>query len=73
MKNILLIGFVLFISVACRKRLDGFLFNPSQIENYQLDAYQGEVSLDLNGAFGVPATMIHQLQWDVELKRARLK
>jgi len=73
MKNILLIGFVLFISVACRKRLDGFLFNPSQIENYQLDAYQGEVSLDLNGAFGVPATMIHQLQWDVELEEGSAK
>ena len=65
MKKILFITALLSISLACRKRLDSFLFNPSQIESYQLDAYQGELTLDLNGQYNVPDSMIHQLQWDV--------
>lgn len=73
MKNYILIGILLIASMACRKRLDSFLFNPSQIESYQLDAYQGEVSLNLGGAFGVPNSMIHELQWDVELEEGTAK
>ena len=73
MKKILFITALLCLSLACRKRLDSFLFNPSQIESYQLDAYQGELTLDLNGQYNVPDSMIHQLQWDVELEEGSAK
>ncbi len=73
MKNIVIILFIALTALACRKRLDGFLFNPSQIESYQLDAYQGELSLDLAGEFGVPASMIHHLEWNVELEEGSAK
>jgi pimeloyl-ACP methyl ester carboxylesterase len=73
MKKILFITALLSLSLACRKRLDSFLFNPSQIESYQLDAYQGELTLDLNGQYNVPDSMIHQLQWDVELEEGSAK
>lgn len=73
MKNFLLFGFVLIVSVACRKRLDGFLFNPSQLESYQLDNYTGELTLDLGGQFNVPSSMIHQFQLDVELEEGAAK
>jgi pimeloyl-ACP methyl ester carboxylesterase len=73
MKNIVIILFIALTALACRKRLDDFLFNPSQIESYQLDAYQGELSLDLAGEFGVPASMIHHLEWNVELEEGSAK
>ncbi len=46
MKKIVFILLIGLTAVACRKRLDSFLFNPSEIEGYQLDAYQGELSSD---------------------------
>jgi pimeloyl-ACP methyl ester carboxylesterase len=73
MKNIVIILLVGLTALACRKRLDGFLFNPSQFESYQLDAYQGELTLDLAGEFGVPDSMIHHLEWDVELEEGTAK
>jgi pimeloyl-ACP methyl ester carboxylesterase len=73
MKNIVVILFVGLAAFGCRKRLDGFLFNPSKIESYQLDAYQGELSLDLGGDFGVPDSMIHHLEWTVELEEGTAK
>ena len=73
MKNIVIILLVCLTALACRKRLDGFLFNPSQIESYQLDAYQGELTLDLMGEFGVPDSMIHRLEWNVELEEGSAK
>jgi pimeloyl-ACP methyl ester carboxylesterase len=73
MKNIALILLVGLTAFGCRKRLDGFLFNPSQIESYQLDAYQGELTLDLNGQFNVPDSLIHQMQWDVDLEEGSSK
>ncbi|MEN9969538.1 MAG: hypothetical protein RIR94_1743 [Bacteroidota bacterium] len=73
MKKILFITALLSLSLACRKRLDSFLFNPSQIESYQLDAYQGELTLDLNGQFNVPDSLIHQMQWDVDLEEGSSK
>jgi pimeloyl-ACP methyl ester carboxylesterase len=73
MKKILFITALLSLSLACRKRLDSFLFNQSRIESYQLDAYQGELTLDLNGQFNVPDSLIHQLQWDVELEEGSSK
>ena len=68
MKHLFLLSLIVAISLSCRKRLDSFLFNPSQIESYQLDAYQGELTLDLSGQFNVPDSMIHQMQWNVELE-----
>ena len=73
MKNIVIILIIGLTALACRKRLDGFLFNPSQIESYQLDAYQGELTLDLAGEFGVPDSMIHHLEWNVELEEGSAK
>jgi pimeloyl-ACP methyl ester carboxylesterase len=73
MKNIVIILFIALTALACRKRLDGFLFNPSQIESYQLDAYQGELTLDLAGEFGVPDSMIHRLELNVELEDGSAK
>lgn len=68
MKNYLLIGLIIILFLSCRKRLDSFLFNPNRLESYQLDAYQGELTLDLEGTYNVPASMIHQLQWNVALE-----
>ncbi|MEY4804350.1 MAG: hypothetical protein RL331_869 [Bacteroidota bacterium] len=73
MKNIVIILLVGLTALACRKRLDGFLFNPSQVESYQLDTYQGELTLDLAGEFGVPDSMIHHLEWNVELEEGTAK
>jgi len=67
MRNVFLLLLIVGVSLSCRKRLDSFLFNPSQIESYQLDAYQGELTLDLGGQFNVPDSLIHQMQWNVEL------
>lgn len=61
---------LLFISVSllsCRKRLDSFLFNGSKLESYQLDNYTGEVSLELNGQFAVPDSMINRVHFPVEI------
>ena len=61
---------LLFISISllsCRKRLDSFLFNGSKLESYQLDNYTGEVSLELNGQFAVPDSMINRVHFPVEI------
>ena len=61
---------LLFISVSllsCRKRLDSFLFNGSKLESYQLDNYTGEVSLELNGQFAVPDSMINRVHFPLEI------
>jgi hypothetical protein len=68
MKKILFAILLLGVAVSCRKRLDSFLFNPSQLESYQLDAYQGELTLDLGGQFDVPDSLIHQFQMEVGLE-----
>jgi pimeloyl-ACP methyl ester carboxylesterase len=68
MKRLIFALLLLGIAFACRKRLDSFLFNPSQIESYLLDNYQGELTLDLGGQFGVPDSLIHQFQMTVELE-----
>ena len=52
---------------SCRKRLDSFLFNGSKLESYQLDNYTGEVSLELNGQFAVPDSMINRVHFPVEI------
>ncbi|MEN9972379.1 MAG: hypothetical protein RIS20_726 [Bacteroidota bacterium] len=61
---------LLLISVSllsCRKRLDSFLFNGSKLESYQLDNYTGEVSLELNGQFAVPDSMINRVHFPVNI------
>ena len=59
-----LIGFML--QTSCNKRLDDFLFNPSKIDKYELDNYDGPVSLDLEGDFFVPQSMIHKFSFPIE-------
>lgn len=66
MKYILVI-FIGLSLLSCRKRLDSFLFNGSKLESYQLDNYTGEVSLELNGQFAVPDSMIHRVHFPVEI------
>jgi pimeloyl-ACP methyl ester carboxylesterase len=73
MKKLLLLFIISLCLFSCRKRLDSFLFNPSQLETYQLDAYSGELTLDLGGQFSVPESMIHQFQLDVELEEGSAK
>jgi len=61
---------LLFVTISlfsCRKRLDSFLFNGSKLESYQLDAYTGEVSLELNGQFAVPDSMINRVHFPVTI------
>ena len=50
---------------SCRKRMDSFLFNPSSIDEYQLDNYQGEVSLELMGQYNVPDSLIHFVSFPI--------
>ncbi len=73
MKNTFLILILGLALLACRKRLDSFLFNPSQLVSYLLDDYNGELTLDLGGQYGVPDSLIHQMQWDVELEEGLSK
>jgi pimeloyl-ACP methyl ester carboxylesterase len=73
MKNTFLILILGLALLACRKRLDSFLFNPSQLVSYHLDDYNGELTLDLGGQYGVPDSLIHQMQWDVELEEGLSK
>ena len=65
MKKVLFFSFVIFLALSCRKRLDSFLFNPTPLDSYLLDNYGGEVSLDLNGQFTVPDSMIHQIEFPI--------
>jgi pimeloyl-ACP methyl ester carboxylesterase len=61
---------LLFISLSllsCRKRLDSFLFNGHPLESYQLDNYTGEVSLELNGQFSVPDSLIHRVHFPITI------
>jgi len=51
--------------ISCRKRLDSFLFNPSKLDTYQLDSYQGEITLDLAGQYSVPQSMIHFVEFPI--------
>jgi pimeloyl-ACP methyl ester carboxylesterase len=55
-----------FVQTSCNKRLDDFLFNPSQIDEYKLDDFDGPVSLDLQGDYFVPQSMIHKFSFPIE-------
>jgi pimeloyl-ACP methyl ester carboxylesterase len=58
--------FIFLTQVSCNKRLDDFLFNPSKIDEYKLDNYDGPVSLDLEGDYFVPQSMIHKFSFPIE-------
>ena len=65
MKKLFFLAFIAILVVSCRKRMDSFLFNPSPLETYLLDAYQGETSLDLSGQFAVSNSMIHRVEFPI--------
>lgn len=65
MKKVLLVFVLMSIFFACRKRMDSFLFNPSVLENYLLDDYTGEVSLELSGQYQVPDSLIHFVSFPI--------
>ena len=60
---VLIVG---FFQTSCNKRLDDFLFNPSQIDEYKLDDFDGPVSLDLQGEYFIPQSMIHKFSFPIE-------
>lgn len=68
MKKIIIYSAVIVfvLQTSCNKRLDDFLFNPSQIDEYKLDNYDGPVSLDLEGNYFVPQSMIHKFSFPIE-------
>ena len=68
MKKIIFYSVLLVIAAqtSCNKRLDDFLFNPSQIDEYKLDNFDGPVSLDLDGEYFVPQSMIHKFSYPIE-------
>lgn len=52
---------------SCKKRLDDFLFNgDNKISGYELEDYQGPVSVDLPDKYHVPNDLIHQFTFDIE-------
>tara|TARA_B100000508_G_scaffold141026_1_gene145250 strand:+ start:20723 stop:21616 length:894 start_codon:yes stop_codon:yes gene_type:complete len=61
---------VLFIAIitlmSCRKRLDDFLFNNSELTSYELDNYQGESSLELPIGYSLPQGDIHQFDFTIQ-------
>lgn len=69
----LLILSVFLILVACRKRLDSFLFNQSVVSSYQLDAYSGEQSLQVGAEWAVPDSLINRIEWTLNQDGKALK
>jgi len=65
MKKLFFLAFIAILVVSCRKRMDSFLFNASAVDEYSLDAYEGEVTLDLAGQYGVPSSMIHRIEFPI--------
>lgn len=65
MKKVFSLFCLVLVAVACRKRMDSFLFNPSSIDSYLLDDYEGELSLDLSGEYAVPDSLIHFVSFPV--------
>lgn len=52
--------------VSCRKRLDNFLFNNSEITSYQLDNFDGETSLELPVGYSLPQSEIHRFNYQIQ-------
>lgn len=68
MKKIVILFYLIagFVQTSCNNRLDDFLFNPSQIDEYKLDDFDGPVSLDLQGDYFLPQSMIHKFSFPIE-------
>lgn len=64
-RYLLFVGFLSFLFIGCNKRLDDFLFNPSKITEYQLDDFDGPVSIDLEGQYFVPSNMIYKFTYTI--------
>lgn len=63
---ILIVLSLCFVLTSCNNRLDDFLFNPSQIDEYKLDDFDGPVSLDLKGEYFIPQSMIYKFSFPIE-------
>ena len=59
--------FTLLIALSsCRKRMDDFLFNNSELEEYKLDAFDGETSLELPTGYSLPLGDVHQFNFEIQ-------
>ncbi|GAA0874258.1 hypothetical protein GCM10009118_06660 [Wandonia haliotis] len=50
---------------SCKKKLDSFLFNNSEIEAYYLDAYDGDKPFDVPASFSVSQDKITVFSYDI--------
>lgn len=67
MKKIYLLVVTPLIVLSCTKRLDDFLFNnDNTITAYELDNFQGPVSVDLEGKYVVPENLITVFDFPIE-------
>lgn len=58
MKKGLLVITSLLVFTGCL-RLDDNLYNPTELKEYQLDSYTGEVDFYLNSSYSIPDSLIH--------------
>jgi pimeloyl-ACP methyl ester carboxylesterase len=66
-KNIFLSIVIITFFTSCTKRLDDFLFNnDNTITAYELDNFQGPVSVDLEGKYVVPENRITVFDFEIE-------
>lgn len=65
MKNLIILFLFSLIVISCNKRLDGFLFNNSQIEAYELDEYTGEKTFELTEEYDIPDELVHVFTYDI--------
>ncbi|MCO5269217.1 MAG: alpha/beta hydrolase [Brumimicrobium sp.] len=73
MKKILFLIIIVVVITGCRKRLDSFLFNNSELTSYKLDEYGGELALDLPQSYYVPSNKIHLFSYTINDKGENLK
>lgn len=75
MKNIAYITLIIILLTAtsCRKRLDSFLFNNSELTEYKLDDYTGELALDLPNGYYIHHDKIHHFTYMIEDEGKNLK
>ncbi len=67
MKKLILFSLILTCALACRKRLDNFLFNPdNSITAYLLDDYPNEQTLTVGNDYHIEDSLIHRLVLPME-------
>ncbi len=71
MRYILVITLFLTL-IACRKRMDSFLFNNAEIQEYKLDAFEGETSLELPTGYSLPQSDVHLFSYEIESEGEQL-